>query len=231
MNTSNAPKPAHNKPRLYLITNDTDLPNEKKLINTVRIALNAGVQWVQFRTKPWDKTGAQANPNCPFPSFAERLNVAEQLQALCKEHGAHLFINDELALATACGANLHIGQSDGSLTAAKEQLPKDAWIGVTCHDRIDLAQQAHAQGANYVSFGAFFPSKTKPHARTASLEILKSTQQPPLPKVAIGGITLDNAPQVLAAGAQVLAVSHAILGAEDVAQACKGFLSILDDYT
>jgi thiamine-phosphate pyrophosphorylase len=208
------------RPALYLITNDQDLPNKRSLLQAVGIAVDAGIPLIQFRTKP----GSSA----PFPLFSERVAITKALKKICDAAHASLFINDELALAAACGTHLHLGQSDTALTQARQQLPSNQFIGVTCHDQIPLAQHAHEHGAHYVSFGAFFSSKTKPHARTAAPSILSDPRLPPLPKVAIGGITTDNAPQLFAAGADILAISHGILGAEDQQSACKQFLKVVE---
>lgn len=232
MCAATTPKPT-TPPLLYLITNDKDLPTEDHLLTAVTQAVQAGVQWIQFRTKPHTAHNTQSPPNHtgPFPTFTQRLHIAKQLQTICTQHNALLFINDEVELAAACGAHLHLGQGDASLALARAQLSKDRLIGVTCHDQIGLAQTAHKQGADYVSFGAFFPSSTKPHARPAKPDILKHPEQPPLPKVAIGGITLHNAPELLQAGANVLAVSHAILGAADIGQASREFLAQLQAFS
>jgi thiamine-phosphate pyrophosphorylase len=187
----------------------------------VGVALDAGVPWIQLRTK--------LGPRAPFPKFSDRAALATQLKKMCDAANAQLFINDEPSLAATCGAHLHMGQSDYSIATAREQLTATPWIGITCHNNIGLAKTAEQQGADYVSFGAFFSSHTKPNAHPASLDILTHPDQPPLPRVAIGGITLHNANQLLAAGADVLAVSHAILGAEDLRQACRDFLTLLSN--
>ena len=224
-----ATTPTITTPQLYLITNDKDLPTEKLLLNAVSQAVDAGINWIQFRTKP--NPSGTAQEVGPFPTFAERLSVAEKLQHICTQNNALLFINDEVELAAASEAHLHLGQSDTNITLARQHLPQDRLIGVTCHDQITLAQTAHTHGANYVSFGAFFPSSTKPHARPAQLDILKHPDQPPLPKVAIGGISLHNAPELLQAGADILAVSHAILGAQNIGQASRAFLASIQEFS
>ncbi|MEJ2669114.1 MAG: thiamine phosphate synthase [Gammaproteobacteria bacterium] len=206
--------------RLYLITNDADCPTERQLERVVTHALAAGVTWVQFRTK--------AGANTPFPSVAARIRVCEKLKKACDAAGALLFVNDDLALAEYCGTHLHLGQSDTPLTDARSRLPAPILIGVTCHDQLALAQTAVAQGANYVSFGACFPSPTKPHASSTDLGVFQRAKTLGVPTVAIGGITAHNAADVWKAGADVLAVSHAILRADDantITRVCKQILT------
>lgn len=189
---------------LYAIT-DSQLLAGGKLLPYVEAALKGGARLLQYRDKSSDE--------------ARRLREAEALRELCARHGAQLIINDDAELAARLGVGLHLGQGDGSLAAARALLGRKAVIGATCHARLDLAEQAIREGASYVAFGRFFDSNTKPGAPAASLELLAQARQlAGLPIVAIGGVTLDNAPSLIAHGASLVAVIHALFSAENAAE-------------
>ncbi len=189
---------------LYAIT-DSQLLAGGKLLPYVEAALKGGARLLQYRDKSSDE--------------ARRLREAEALRELCARHGAQLIINDDAELAARLGVGLHLGQGDGSLAAARALLGRKAIIGATCHARLDLAEQAIREGASYVAFGRFFDSNTKPGAPAASLELLAQARQlAGLPIVAIGGVTLDNAPSLIAHGASLVAVIHALFSAENAAE-------------
>jgi thiamine-phosphate pyrophosphorylase len=146
---------------------------------------------------------------------ATRLREAARLLARCRTHGVPFIVNDDLELALAIGADgVHLGRDDGELAAARARLP-GRLLGASCYDRPELAERAVAAGADYVAFGSVFPSPTKPAAVRAPLELF--SRRFGVPKVAIGGITLDNAPGVLAAGADCLAVITDLFDAPDIA--------------
>lgn len=189
---------------LYAIT-DSQLLADGKLLPYVEAALQGGVRLLQYRDKSADE--------------ARRLREAQALRDLCERHGATLIINDDAELAARLGVGVHLGQSDGSLAAGRALLRPKAVIGATCHAQLELAEQAAREGASYVAFGRFFDSKTKPGAPTATLELLQQARaRLSLPIAAIGGVTLDNAPTLIAAGADLLAVVHALFGAESAAE-------------
>ncbi|MDY6891581.1 MAG: thiamine phosphate synthase [Pseudomonadota bacterium] len=189
---------------LYGITDATLLPDTPTLLRACEAAIGGGMKLLQYRDK--------SNP------AARRLEQATALRALCHRHGCIFLINDDLELARACHADgVHLGQKDGSLTLARKRLGEAAIIGRTCHDRLELALQAEAEGADYVAFGAFFPSRTKPGARRAPLALLRAARaRLRLPTVAIGGLSVDNAAEVIAAGADMIAVVHALFAAPDI---------------
>ncbi len=146
---------------------------------------------------------------------ATRRRDSERLLDRCRAHRVPFIVNDDLELAIAIGADgLHLGRDDGDLAAARARLP-GRLLGVSCYDRPELAERAIAAGADYVAFGSVFPSPTKPGAVRAPLALFARSLG--VPKVAIGGITLQNAPQVLAAGADCLAVITDLFDAPDVA--------------
>lgn len=178
---------------VYGIT-DTGLLPDERLYEAVEQALAGGISLLQYRDKR--------------PDHLLRLRHARQLRQLCHRHGVPLIINDDLNLCREAGADgLHLGQSDGQLEPARLALGNQAIIGVTCHASLELARLAQSAGADYVAFGRFFPSRTKPQATPASIELLEQARtQITIPIVAIGGIDLNNAPALLAAGADLLAV-------------------------
>ncbi|MEM1380421.1 MAG: thiamine phosphate synthase [Pseudomonadota bacterium] len=143
---------------------------------------------------------------------AEVLRAAEALLPVCAEAEAGFLINDRADLAAKAGADgVHLGQADGTVAEARTLLGADKDIGVTCHASIHLAMEAGEAGADYVAFGAFFDTPTKEVLHHAEPEILtRWSEMATVPAVAIGGITAETAPAILAAGADYLAVSSAI---------------------
>lgn len=186
---------------LYAITNEDLMPGAALLWKT-EAALQGGCRLLQYRNK-------HGNPEL-------RQQEAAELRALCKRYDASLIINDSPALAAAVAADgAHIGQGDTPLAAARKILGDTAIIGVTCHASLELAEQAARSGANYLAFGRFFASQTKPDAPPASIDLLRAARDFHLPLVAIGGINRDNARLLVSAGADCLAVSHEIFNSDD----------------
>jgi thiamine-phosphate pyrophosphorylase len=162
-------------------------------------ALSAGeVAAFQFRVKGIDQHAAAA--------------LAEPLQAICAAHDCAFIVNDDVGLAKRIGADgVHLGQGDGDVRDAREELGREAQIGVTCHASRDLALEAGEAGADYVAFGSFFPSSTKASEHRPDLELLTWWQTMiEIPCVAIGGITPDNCGPLVRAGADFIAVSAAV---------------------
>lgn len=153
------------------------------------------------------------------------LAAARILQPVCAAHDVAFIMNDRADLAKACGADgVHLGQGDGSVSQARALLGPDSQIGVTCHGSRHLAMEAGEAGANYVAFGAFFPTSTKQVEHQAEPSILEWwTMLSPIPCVAIGGITPDNCGPLVKAGADFLAVSAAVWQAENPADAVLAF--------
>jgi len=179
-------------------------------------ALDAGpVSAFQFRVKGLDDHAAAA--------------LAEPLQRICGEREVAFIVNDSISLAKRIGADgVHLGQSDGAVAEARERLGREAQIGVTCHASRHLAMEAGEAGADYVAFGAFFPTTTKQVEHFAEPEILTWWQGLfELPCVAIGGITPANAPVLVEAGADFLAVSGAIWNGDEAA-AVAAFLAAMN---
>lgn len=156
-----------------------------------------------------------------------RLREARHLSRLCRAHGVPLIVNDDVELALAVdAAGVHLGRDDGDLAAARARLP-GRLLGASCYDRPELARRAAAAGADYVAFGSVFDSPTKPAAVRAPLALFALDLG--VPKVAIGGITLDNAPRVLAAGADCLAVITDLFDAADVAARAREYGRLFDE--
>lgn len=162
----------------------------------------------------------------------EAARLAEPLQAICAAHDVAFIVNDDIALAKRLKADgVHLGQGDGDPREARRLLGPNAQIGVTCHNSRHLAMEAGEAGADYVAFGAFFPTTTKAVEHRADPEILTWWQGLfELPCVAIGGITLDNAKALVEAGADFLAVSGgAWAHGEGPGAAVRGFAAMLGD--
>jgi len=154
----------------------------------------------------------------------QRLREASTLAQLCRAHGVPLIVNDDIDLTLAVdAAGVHLGRADGDLAAARARLP-GRLLGASCYDRLDLARRAVAAGADYVAFGSVFASPTKPAAVRAPLALFAHDLG--VPKVAIGGITLENAPQVVAAGADCLAVITDLFDAPDVAARARQYAKL-----
>ncbi len=135
-----------------------------------------------------------------------------------------LIVNDDVELAAAVGAaGVHLGEHDENIAAARARLGADAIIGVSCYDSLERARTLAASRPDYLAFGAFFPSPTKPLTRRAALATLHDARAFGLPLVAIGGIALDNATSVIDAGADAIAVISALFGARDVRAAAAQF--------
>ena len=191
---------------LYAITPDG--ADRGRLLRLVERALEGGTRQLQYRNK-------SAAP-------AQRLAEARALMALSERYGAKLIVNDDLALALEVKAHgLHLGREDGELAAARAAFP--GLLGASCYDSLDLAKRAAAAGADSIAFGSVFPSPTKPGAVRAPLSLFAAARPLGLPMVAIGGITLANAPQLVAAGADGLAVISSLFDAPDVAAAARAF--------
>ncbi len=199
---------------LYAVTPDE--PDTGLLTAKVRAALTGGAKLVQYRNKIADA--------------ALRLEQAKALLALCRQHAAPLIINDDLGLAMEIDADgLHLGSGDGSIAAARAELGPRKLIGASCYNVLQKAVTAEREGADYVAFGSFFLSSVKPGAIHASLELLREAKQRlSVPVVAIGGITLANAPQLIAAGANAVAVISALFAAPDVRLAAQNFNALFD---
>ena len=195
---------------LYVITEDRP-PRTRPLLPGVEAALRGGARIVQYRDKSGDT--------------ARRLDEAKRLRQLCLRYGALFLVNDDVRLAANAAADgVHLGRDDGDIADARRQLPTDALVGVSCYNEFALARRAAAQGANYIAFGSFHPSPSKPQAVRAQPELLQQARQElSLPTVAIGGISPENGASLVNAGADMLAVISAVFAAPDVENAARAF--------
>lgn len=190
-------------PGLYLITPDGC--SVGRLHSVLKPLLRAGIALLQYR----DKTA----------TTAERLLKAQMLTNLCREHQTPLIINDDVRLARMVqAAGVHLGRDDNDPRLAREQLGAQAIIGCSCYNDLALAARRQSQGADYLAFGSMFASATKPAATHCAVPVLQQARALGLPLVAIGGIRLDNAAQVLCAGADLLAVISDVFEAADPEQ-------------
>lgn len=184
------------------------------LVQQVALAIQGGAVMIQYRDKHGDA--------------GQRRWQAQDLQTLCHSLRVPLIINDDVALARDCrAAGVHLGRDDASIAIARAALGAQAIIGVSCYDSLDLARTAQAAGADYVAFGSFFASPTKPDAARADPALLRAAAETlTIPIVAIGGISVENGGALLAAGASSLAVSTGLFRATDITAAARGFAGL-----
>jgi len=176
-------------------------------LRLVSEAIDGGARLIQYRNKQARGT--------------TRLTQALGLSAVCRKRGVPLIVNDDVELALEIEAEgVHLGREDGDLAKARARLGKGRLLGVSCYNDFDAARAAVAQGADYVAFGAAFPSSVKPKAAHAPLELFaRAKRELPVPVVAIGGIDAENAKLLAEAGVDAVAVISAVFQARDVAGA------------
>ncbi len=186
------------------------------LLAAVEEALAGGARVVQYRDKSRDRQ--------------RRREEAAALAALCRRHGALFLVNDDPELALACGAGgVHLGRDDPDPARARALLGPEAVIGVSCYNEWPRARAAAAAGADYLAFGAFHPSPTKPRAVRAGPELLRRARRElGLPLVAIGGITVENAQPLIEAGADMVAVIQGLFSRPDVRAAARRFSALFE---
>lgn len=182
---------------LYLITNDD--PLELLLAKLEGAMANGGIAVLQYRRKKIAKE--------------DQIYEIEYMKAMCAEYRVPFVINDDLEMAVKYGVGVHLGQDDGSIVEAVARLPQGVLIGRSCNNSLDLAEQAIADGANYVAFGAIYATDSKPEAGNIGLETLKIAKEKlNVPLCAIGGLTVENSNEVIESGADYCAVISDILG-------------------
>lgn len=191
---------------LYAITRP--MPD---LVERVAAAIRGGAAMVQYRDKTSDAE--------------RRLDEARQLKALCAAAAIPFIVNDDPMLAKAVHADgVHLGPDDASIDHARLMLGDTAIIGVTCRDSIDAARRGAAAGADYLAFGSFHPSATKPDAPRATVALLEQARKEfDLPLCAIGGITPDNARPLVDAGAAMIAVVGGLWDGDDTEAAARAY--------
>ena len=202
---------------LYAVT--PDIADTPLLVAKVRAALRGGVRLLQYRNKQASKSLA--------------ITQAQALRAVTREASALLIINDDAELALSIKADgVHLGLDDDAsrdLAALRREAGRASFIvGISCYNELSRAIDAAAAGADYVALGSFFASATKPGARRAGLGLLlQARQEISVPLVAIGGITLENAPGLIGAGADALAVISALFDAPDIPSQAHAFNQLL----
>jgi thiamine-phosphate pyrophosphorylase len=196
---------------LYAITPEHPVPD---LVRQAELAIAGGARVIQYRDKSHDRE--------------RRLAHAGALSVRCRAAGVLLIINDDAALAAAVGADgVHLGRDDGDPAEIRRLLGPQAIIGVSCYNRLDLGLAAQAAGVNYVAFGSFYPSATKPKAVRAEPDLLARARRClHLPLVAIGGITPQNGAALIAAGADLLAVVSGVFAEPDPKAAAAAYAQL-----
>lgn len=199
---------------LYAVT--PEMADTAALISRVEAALRGGARMVQYRNKSTDR------------SLLRR--QADAIARACRRSGACFIVNDSVPLAAETDADgVHLGSGDADIDTARRALGPDKLIGISCYNQLQRACEAQASGADYVAFGSFFASATKPGAQRADVDLLTRARRTlGVPIVAIGGITPDNAQALVAAGADALAVVSALFDSADVERAARRFASLFD---
>ena len=201
---------------LYAIA-DTELLLPDRLVPAVQAAIEGGAALIQYRDKP---------------SLLPRTAI-EHVCTLCHARGALFIVNDDIDLARAVNADgVHVGRDDASIAGARERLGRDAIIGVSCYDDLARARIAEGAGCDYVAFGSFYPSGTKPHAVRPPLSLLtEAREQLHVPIVAIGGITPENGARLIHAGADALAVIAGLFQAPDIVSQARRYAALFGKQT
>ncbi len=194
---------------LYAIT--PDMADTDLLLQKVEAALLGGINILQYRNK--------------LANHKLQTQQARALLPLCRQYNVPLIINDSVKLCLTLDADgIHLGVDDGNLAEVRARIGRDKILGASCYNRFDLALATQQAGVSYVAFGACFASSTKPNAPVAGLELFaRAKTELNIPTVAIGGITLQNSPLVIQAGADAIAVINAIFNANDVKLSAKQF--------
>ena len=207
---------------LYAIT-DNYLTPSPYLIERTEQALQGGVRILQYRDKTSDTQ--------------KRRDEALALKTLCAQYQCTFIINDDVELCMDVNADgVHLGVTDTNIHTARQQLGNNVIIGATCHGSLDLAHKAIADGADYVAFGRFYRSTTKPDAEAADLQSIRNgLAKLNVPAVAIGGITLSRAGELLEAGFSMLAVIEDIfkpaITTNNITSRCKAYSDMFAQHT
>jgi thiamine-phosphate pyrophosphorylase len=200
---------------LYVIADTSLIPGDR-LAEVVEQAIRGGARLVQYRDK-----GTDAD---------RRRQQAQKLATLCRRYRVPFLVNDDIELAAAVGADgVHLGREDESVAEARRSLGSEALVGVSCYNDIARARDAQAAGADYIAFGSFFPSSTKPEAVRADTALLQEAHGLlSLPVVAIGGITPENGAELIAAGADALAVITGVFASDNITAAAARYARLFE---
>jgi len=204
---------------LYAVTPETgdSAVEQDRLFANVALVLEGGARALQYR--------------CKSPDATFRLSQARRLKVLCRQQGVTFIVNDDVELAAQVEADgVHLGREDAAIPLARARLGRSTLIGASCYDDLGRAGAAVNAGADYLAFGSFYPSSVKPHAVRPSLDLLRQARRRwRLPLVAIGGITLENAPKVIEAGADAVAVITAVFSSSDPRGSARSIARLFDD--
>ena len=194
---------------IYAIT-DCANNTERELLEKSEKILKTGISLFQYRNKESDQQ--------------KKKRLSQELQSLCLQHNVPFIVNDDVALAKDISADgVHLGKDDGDIHLARKTLGAKI-IGVSCYSDIDRATEAAKSGADYIAFGAFFPSITKPDAKKAEIDlVVQAKLQLSIPIVAIGGITPENAKPLIGANIDYLAVISGLYSASDTIMATQNY--------
>ncbi len=228
---------------LYAIA-DTHYLEAARLAPAVEAAIAGGARVIQYRDKIagsnfGQRSGATLAPKGRAPRMeraqkndaASRVRQAHDLAAICRRHGVLFLVNDDVVLAKEAGADgVHLGRGDMPPAEARRRLGAEKIIGVSCYNELEPALTAERAGADYVAFGSFFPSRTKPQAVRATPDLLRAAKQRlHIPVVAIGGITPENGAALIEAGADMLAVIEGVFNQSDVRAAAQRYAQLFPE--
>ena len=197
---------------LYAITPDSADLNT--LIQKTKSAIEGGAFMVQYRSKIQDRD--------------VKMQQCAAILRLCREHNVPCIVNDDVEMCRTLKADgVHLGEEDDNIAEVRHILGDDAIIGSSCYDQLDRAKSAQKEGASYVAFGAMFPTSTKPNAPRASLALLKEAKREiQIPIVAIGGITVNNAHDVIKTGIDAIAVINSLYEAKSIKETAETFVKM-----
>ena len=197
---------------LYAIT--PDMADLNTLVHKTQLAIEGGACMVQYRSKIQDR--------------AVKIQQCAAILRLCREYGVPCIVNDDVEMCRILEADgVHLGENDDNIAEVRHILGEDAIIGSSCYDQLDRAKQAQKEGATYVAFGAVFPTPTKPNAPRATLELLREAKHEiHIPIVAIGGITVNNAHDVIETGVDAIAVITSLFEAKTIKETAETFLKM-----
>jgi thiamine-phosphate pyrophosphorylase len=194
---------------LYAIT--PDMADLNTLIHKTKLAIEGGAFMVQYRSKIQD--------------HAVKIQQCAAILRLCREYGVPCIVNDDVGMCLNLEADgVHLGENDDNIAEVRAILGEDSIIGSSCYDQLNRAKQAQKEGASYVAFGAVFPTSTKPNAPRATLELLREAKREiQIPIVAIGGITMNNAHDVIETGIDAIAVITSLYESNSIKETAETF--------
>jgi thiamine-phosphate pyrophosphorylase len=197
---------------LYAIT--PDMADLNTLVHKTQLVIEGGAFMVQYRSKIQDR--------------AVKIQQCAAILRLCREYDVPCIVNDDVEMCRILEADgVHLGENDDNIAEVRRILGEDAIIGSSCYDQLDRAKQAQKEGATYVAFGAMFPTPTKPNAPRATLELLREAKSEiEIPIVAIGGITVNNAHDVIEAGVDAIAVITSLYESNSIKETAETFLKM-----